>query len=430
MTTRTLTARIARAMAFATALASASTALVADTLTTRWTLAREDARLTAAAETLYAELTGDPSHDAHEADDELRELAPASVRIALWNRGIVQGGDRALVPTEGCVTAGSRRVCTVSRDARAVVTASSMDPLRATRRVQLGASLVAVLTAVLAAAMASRRVSGALVAPLTRLRAAMETVRAEHPERASLGGDEGWDEVDALRASLADLLRRHGVALAQSRRFAADAAHELRTPLATMRAELELASEADAPPEVQAALTRVRATLARVSALSERLLILAAPLDEARVGREAVSLAEVARECAGSLDGARRARVTVEADDEVTVRGDAALLRVLIDNGVENALKFSTGAVTVRVGAEGERAVLRVCDEGAGVPEGERARVFEAFHRSAEARAGGVRGHGVGLALVAHIARAHGGAVCFENVARGAVLRVTLPVWA
>ena len=87
------------------------------------------------------------------------------------------------------------------------------------------------------------------------------------------------------------------------------------------------------------------------------------------------------------------------------------------------------GEVTVSAGADGDDAVVAVTDAGPGVPAGDRARVFDAFYRSAGARADGVRGHGVGLALVARIARAHGGSAAFEDAPTGARLVLRLPRW-
>ncbi|MBI5514006.1 MAG: HAMP domain-containing histidine kinase, partial [Deltaproteobacteria bacterium] len=276
-----------------------------------------------------------------------------------------------------------------------------------------------------------RRASTRIVGPLARLRAAVAGLRADAPDPQRLGPLEGYEEVDALRAALADLLTRHGAALAQSRRFAADAAHELRTPLTMMQAELELAAEReDLPAGVAASLARVRSTLGVLSSLSEHLLILAAPLDRVRLDRDAVALSDVVREAIAALDPPRRARVASELDDDAVVRGDATLLRALIDNALDNALKFApAGAVTVRVSREPDAAVLRVVDEGPGVAPGQRERVFEPFYRTAAARAGATRGHGVGLALIAHVARAHGGDARFEDATRGASLRVTLPPW-
>lgn len=430
---RTLAGRVAGAVVLAAALGAAATAAATNALAWRWSLAREDVRLGAAAETLLQELT--ESNDVTAANEEDRELAPAGLRIALWQGDSRRGGAAGLRPgPAGCGAmewdGAAWRRCTVRRGARAVVVASPFAPFEATRRAWLGASVTAVLLASLLALAAGRATAARTVAPLTRLRGSLDGVRGDAPDPAVLAPAEGFDELDALRTALAALLSRQREALARSRRFAADAAHELRTPLATARAELELAAETpDLPAELARSLSRAHGTLLRMGALAERLLILAAPA-EGLVGAEPVCLADIARDAVDALPEAARGRVTLRAEDDGVLRGEPTLLRVMVDNALDNALKFApAGAVTVEVTARGGELTLRVRDEGPGVAPEERARVFEAFHRAASARAGGARGHGVGLALVAHVAAAHGGAARFEDTPRGACLCVTLPAW-
>jgi signal transduction histidine kinase len=110
------------------------------------------------------------------------------------------------------------------------------------------------------------------------------------------------------------------------------------------------------------------------------------------------------------------------------VRGDSSLLTSLVENAVQNALKFAPdGSITVCVqGGEGAHVVLRVVDSGPGIPPEQRERVFDPFYR---AKPGVAAGHGLGLALIAHIARAHGGHAHFEDVPRGAELVIRLPAW-
>ncbi|MFO0625849.1 MAG: HAMP domain-containing sensor histidine kinase [Polyangiales bacterium] len=242
---------------------------------------------------------------------------------------------------------------------------------------------------------------------------------------------EGSEEVDALREALSALLTGHADSLARARRFAADAAHELRTPLGRLRAALELAADDPALPDAhRAQLARLQQDAGALGALAERLLILASPLPTATLAGEAVSLAEVAGEVVDALDDVARARVSLRADDEGMVRGDPTLLRVMVHNAVENALKFApAGAITVAVRAAAATVVVQVRDAGPGVPASQREALFAPFHRSAAARAAGLPGHGVGLALIAHVARAHGGEARFVDADRGATLEVSLPPW-
>ena len=314
----------------------------------------------------------------------------------------------------------------------AVEVSSDLAAARAQRSLLLGAALLAAALAGLAGLGLSGAVSARIVRPLQRLRDEVAAVDADAPGRALLGGPDGYAETDALRATVGEMLARLDDALAQSRRFAANAAHELRTPLGTMQAELELAAESvgGLPEEVSDSQRRVLRTLGGLTALVERLLILAAPDEALRGARDAVALADVVDEALAALDPGARARVRAAVDEGLHVRGDALLLRAMAENVVGNALKFApTGEVTVRAEAHGDAAVLTVTDDGPGVAPGDRARVFDAFYRSAAARADGVRGHGVGLALVARIARAHGGTAAFEDAAVGARLVIRLPRW-
>ncbi|MFO0601879.1 MAG: HAMP domain-containing sensor histidine kinase [Polyangiales bacterium] len=437
MSPRTVTGRVARAAALTAALAAALTALLSAGMLRRWSIAQEDARLRAAADTLIAEL-GDAPTDAFarfETDEENGEVRAEGIRLSLWRGAQHLGGDAALVgpALPSCETAAVREVrsrrCVVAAGGMRVVAVRSLAAVDAAARAGALASLAAVAVTAALALLVSRRVASTGLAPLRRLADAVTAVDADAPEASKLPGAEGFAETDALRDALAELLARHARSLATARRFAADAAHELRTPLGAVRAELDLLAES-LGPDAAAPLARARTTVTGLGTLAERLLVLAAPLDVATVAREAVSPADVVREAVAALPEARRARVALALDDDAVVAGDAALLRSLVDNALDNALTHAPeGAVTVHVAEEGDGVVVTVRDEGPGVAPGERARVFEAFYRAARSRAEGRRGHGVGLALVAHIARAHGGGVAFEDVPRGASLRVELPRW-
>lgn len=432
---RTIARRVARAMAATAVLSGLLSAALATVIAWTSMLDREDGRLRGAAQTLAVEVPpamDDAAARAH-ADDEQTEVAVAGMRIALYRGARFVGGDASLRPSAagGCRTDGPSRRCRFELPTGAIEVASGLAGARAQRSLLLGASLAAALLAGLAGLGLSGAVSARIVRPLQRLREEVAAVDADAPGRALPGGGDGYAETDALRAALGEMLARLDGALSQSRRFAADAAHELRTPLGTMRAELELAAEADdIPGEVRDAQGRALRTLGGLTALVERLLILAAPDDPLRAAREAVSLAEVVDEALAGVDPAARARVRATVDDRLHVRGDAVLLRAMLENVLGNALKFApAGEVTVHAEADGDDAVVAVTDAGPGVPAGDRARVFDAFYRSAGARADGVPGHGVGLALVARIARAHGGSAAFEDAPSGARLVLRLPRW-
>jgi signal transduction histidine kinase len=246
-----------------------------------------------------------------------------------------------------------------------------------------------------------------------------------------LGPASDCADVEAIREELARLMDRVQTLLAQSQRFAADAAHELRTPLTALRTELELHAE-DLVGEDRRVLERACERVARLSDLIERLLVLALPPEHLRQGFTAVSLAELADEVVADLPEPERQRVRLELECEGLVRGDNELLRALIANALQNALKFAAqGPVTLQLTHHraGEQQLVRllVKDTGPGVPSGLRQRVFEPFYRGVP---NATPGHGIGLALMGHIASAHSGRAEFLDTSEGACLAVSLPGWS
>jgi len=214
-------------------------------------------------------------------------------------------------------------------------------------------------------------------------------------------------EVDEIEQAFSSLWRRLEEALTRERDFAANASHELRTPLTRVRLHGERAAAA-AGPETARELEAQRREIDRMVRLVDSLLVLARDVSRG-AGGETVNLADVVRECAQSVfPGASGAEIS--APDEALVRGDEELLRIAVENVLDNAKKFKQPGSRARVSAEEAGGWVRVSvtSPGARVAAGERDRLFERFYRGAEARAAH-EGHGLGLALARHIARLHGG---------------------
>lgn len=230
---------------------------------------------------------------------------------------------------------------------------------------------------------------------------------------------EGEDEVARLAASFNDAAARIEALVGAQKSLLANASHELRSPLARIRMAAELMAE-QAAPAIGAELRR---NVAELDQLIDEVL-LASRLDAVGVAMqppEEVDLTGLlAEECA-------RVGAALQAGAH-TAMGDAKLLRRMVRNLLENAIRYGAGsAVEARLAAGDGTLWLDVRDGGPGVPEPERERVFEPFYRVAGASetAGGV---GLGLSLVRQIARHHGGdAHCLPNGARGCCFRVTLP---
>ena len=268
--------------------------------------------------------------------------------------------------------------------------------------------LVAVLGLLgVAVAVGAYPVARRLTRRLERLRAGVEGLGAgDLRTRVPV---EGNDEVAALAISFNRAADRIEALVGAQRTLLASASHELRSPLARLRVALELMG-ADRPD--------LRERVARdVSELDELIgeLLLASRLESVeQLDRlEDVDLLGLVAEEA--------ARSTAEVSGQpVVVKGDAKLLRRLVRNLLENAVRYGAPPVEATVDAVGGRARLRICDRGPGVPEEERERIFAPFYRSSS-RPPGEGGSGLGLSLVRQIARRHGGDATCEPASDGHV---------
>jgi two-component system OmpR family sensor kinase len=221
------------------------------------------------------------------------------------------------------------------------------------------------------------------------------------------------EEIQPLIGALNGLLARLGKALAQQRQFIADAAHELRTPLTALLLQLQLAERARDDAEREKAHAMLREGIARAVHVVQQLLTLAREDPDApKAAREAVDLAELARSVAQSHESTaveKGVALRTELAGPVVVEGDRAALRTLMDNLVDNAIRYTpAGDVTVKVQGRDGDAIFEVDDSGPGIPVAERSRVFDRFYRGESAAEGGT---GLGLAIVRHIAERHRGAV-------------------
>lgn len=220
------------------------------------------------------------------------------------------------------------------------------------------------------------------------------------------------EEVQPLIVSLNGLLARLGGALSQQRQFIADAAHELRTPLTALRLQLQLAERARDEAERAKAHAVLREGIARAVHVVEQLLTLARADPEAtRVAEAEVDLAELARDVARDLEApaeAKQMNVAVEAPEPVIVRGNRATLHAMVENLVDNAIRYGAAPVVVRAYGRPNEAIVEVEDRGSGIAAAERERVFDRFYRGEAAAEGGT---GLGLAIVRRVAERHGGKV-------------------
>ena len=223
------------------------------------------------------------------------------------------------------------------------------------------------------------------------------------------------------------MLSRLADAQQRQRDLVSDTAHELRSPIASIRAQLEVAL--DHPDGVDWAETArdVHADTLRLARLAEDLLLLAR-LDGQPLRRTPVDLAAL---CASAMAGYATARVPVQASaaESCVVSGDPDALRRLLVNLLDNAVRHAASQVRVSVCPEAGWAVLTVTDDGPGIPAADRERVFGRFARLDNARdRTGEEGAGLGLAIVRATAEAHGGSVSLEDAGPGLRAVVRLPL--
>jgi signal transduction histidine kinase len=296
------------------------------------------------------------------------------------------------------------------------------------RVVELGLLVGGPLLLALFAGIAWAAVGRAL-RPVEALRRGAEEITGGG-ESARLPLPEARDEIHRLGVTLNRMLERLEEAGRRQRGFVADAAHELRSPLASMRAQLEVAGAHPERVDTARLAGGVLADTLRLGRIVEDLLALAR-LDErpASVLAGELELGEVAREVAERLPR-EGAEVVLALDGGTRVRGDRHALGRVVQNLLDNAVRHAASRVELSVGAEGGLAVLSVTDDGPGIPPADRERVFERFTRLDDARARDQGGAGLGLAIAREIVRAHGGELTAEGGAEGARLVVRLPAEA
>jgi signal transduction histidine kinase len=323
---------------------------------------------------------------------------------------------------------GPARLLTTEEDGTVIRVAASMEDVEESTGALLAALAVAVpVTAAVLAGLTWWVVGGAL-RPVERIRDRVDAIGGsalDHrvPEPATP------EEIARLAHTMNAMLTRLQASAERQRRFVADASHELRSPLARMRAEMEVDAahpEAADPAGTSASLLAETVQLQRM--LDDLLLLARGDGGALTPVAVPVDLDEVIERALARADGAA-ARIDTSAVRPVQVRGDPAQLERLVGNLVDNAGRYARSAVTVTLAETGGRAVLAVADDGPGIPPADGERVFERFTRLDEARSPGDAGTGLGLAIARDVAARHGGTLVMDpTVQVGARFVVTLPL--
>jgi signal transduction histidine kinase len=283
--------------------------------------------------------------------------------------------------------------------------------------------------ALLLATLAGYLLAGVALRPVEHMRARAEEISAETPgERLPVPHTR--DEVERLGHTLNEMLERLEAALERERDFVADAGHELRTPLALLRAELELAlRHAETPEELREAVARSSDEVDRLAQLADHLLLIARtdrgtmPVRLEPLAADEL-LGTIASRFEWRAEEAERP-IRIEPAVDVVVCGDRLRLEQALGNLVDNALRHGAGSVSLSAAQRNGVVELHVGDEGGGFPPQFLEQAFERFSRHDQARSRG--GAGLGLAIVRAIAEAHGGGAHASNTGSGADVWVELP---
>jgi two-component system heavy metal sensor histidine kinase CusS len=280
------------------------------------------------------------------------------------------------------------------------------------------AFFIAIPLALLLIGMGGWALSGQILRPLKKLTVAARRVTADGLDKRISPAGEDHEFVELIEV-FNRMLGRLERSFKQSQRFSADAAHELKTPLAILQGQLERAiNNADAGSSSQAELSGILDEVQRLATISRKLLLLSqADAGRLAVHRESFALSEFLLSLVEDVQMlAPGLNVAARISQEILIEADASLLKQLLHNLVSNAIKYNIEQGWIRIAAEahGDRVEMVVSNPCNGIAPHQREHMFERFYRADTAHSRTVEGVGLGLALSREIARAHQGELSFE----------------
>lgn len=270
--------------------------------------------------------------------------------------------------------------------------------------------------------------------PLTQLSRAMQERDLDYLQPVKLTNNPP-NELRPVLHALNHLLDRLDEGIERERRFLADAAHELRTPLSVLKLQLQLASDATTFEQKQQGIEDALVGVDRSTHTVEQLLTLARlEANKQALQRDAIDLVSLVQEVTAALYPlAQQKEQNLELDyqqDAITLKANRVLMNVLVRNLIENAIKYSPSNSTIHIflGQKSNQVCLEVCDQGQGVPEEDLMRLTQRFYRHEQSS--DTRGTGLGLSIVQKILDLHDGNIIFQNrPAGGLSVSVCLPIF-
>ncbi|MFC4054351.1 sensor histidine kinase [Actinomadura syzygii] len=329
-------------------------------------------------------------------------------------------------PGRDCFVTEAIRVSTAPDSV--VVYASERMPSYLVNGLLEGVLGAAVLLLAGLAAWITWRIVGRTLGPVEAIRAQLAEISATDLSRR-VPEPPGQDEIAELARTANATLDRLERAVGRQRQFASDASHELRTPIAGLRANLEDASMHPDDNDLRAVVESALRDTDRLESIVTDLLLLA------RIGTGGTSVQEpIDLSALADAEIRRRAfglKIVTDLTRDVRVRGVRMQFARLLGNLLDNAERYADSRITIRLTRQDGRALLTVTDDGAGIAPADRERVFERFTRLDAARSRGAGGAGLGLAIAREIAQAHGGTLRIEDApCGGARLALRLPLAA
>jgi signal transduction histidine kinase len=310
---------------------------------------------------------------------------------------------------------------------RIVLVAESMDAVDDSTEAILTALLLGLPILAVAVGFATFLFVGRTLRPVEAMRRQAATITAQNLH-ARLPLPAADDEIAAFATTMNTMLDRIEASAAAQRLFVADASHELRSPLTTVRANADLLLGADLQEKPARSVERIRAESARMSRLVEDLLLLARVDDQqAPARREDVDLDD--------LVFAERERVAIEYPQlriegtvsPVRVTGDRDQLTRVLRNLVDNTVRHARCRVTISLAAQVGQGEIVVGNDGPPIPAADRERIFDRFVRLDDSRSRDGGGAGLGLAIARDIVTTHQGALTVDSLSEGAAMRVRIP---
>ncbi len=377
----------------------------------------------------YQEMKGDRLLAAHEVVSDMKlhsdrvEIREGSTLLAATARTAAGADDRV-----------AARTVQVPGHTFRVEIRASLEPVRAELALVRRAILIALPLLLLLAGAGGYLLATRSLRPLGWMAEQARRITGSNLD-TRIQIDHAAAELATLVTSFNELLSRLDQSFETMRRFVADASHELRTPISVIRGEADVAlSQPRSEAEYKESLTTILDEARRLSRLVDDLLNLArADAGHVRLQTQDFYLNELLAECCRSvqtLAAARRLTLECRAGGDLQFTGDEQLLRRLIINLLDNAIRYtpSGGKIAAVLESSGGTVQLCVADTGVGIGAADAQHVFERFYRAGEARSRQDGGFGLGLAIVKWIAESHAGAVaCASSPGQGSTFTVTLP---